>query len=88
MQAFLSRSPATNLSLPLASGSSRIDAQLPQVRGPQQVRDVVHGRGGELRQDLGLDLEELPAERLAHADAVVVSGRYSVSSGPVGSMSV
>ena len=37
--------------------------QLPQVRGPQQVRDVVHCRGGELREHLGLDLQELPPER-------------------------
>ena len=47
MLAFLSRSRATNRSLPLASGSSMMRAQLAQVSGPQVVRDVVHRLVGE-----------------------------------------
>ncbi len=54
----------------MASGSSRIARSCLQVRRAEQVRDVVHGRGGELGQYLGLDLEELSSERPLHADAV------------------
>ncbi len=39
-------------------------AQLGQVGGPEVVRDVVHGLGGELPDRLGRHLEERPAARL------------------------
>src|SRR6478735_2161894 len=39
--------------------------------GPEQVRDVVHGRCRELGEDLGLDLQEIPSKGPLHADPVV-----------------
>ena len=43
MQALRSRSPATNLSFAAGLGVVQDRPELAQVRGPQQVRDVVHG---------------------------------------------
>ena len=54
----------------VAAGLRVVDdpAQLREVRGPQEVRDVVHRLGGEQPQRGRVDLEERPAVRLEGAD--------------------
>ena len=56
----------------VAAGLRVVDdpAELGEVRGPQEVRDVVHRLGGEQPQRRGVDLEERPAVRLEGADAL------------------
>ena len=67
-QAFCSRSVATNRSFGDASGSSTIDAQLGQVRRPQQVLDVVHRLAHDRGDGGGVDLEEGAAPELRSFD--------------------
>ena len=82
MFAFFSRSRATNWSLLHASGSSRMFAQLLEVRGPQVVGDVVHRGLGEHPQRLGVDLQEAaPARSLDDLDPL---GREESVRGLVG----
>ncbi len=54
----------------VAAGLRVVDdpAQLGEVRGPQEVRDVVHGLGGQQLQRGRVDLEERPAVHLEGAD--------------------
>ena len=56
-------------------------AQLREVPGPQEVRDVAHRLGREQGQRLGLDLEEAGGPPASNVDTPsVVRRRYGVSS--------
>jgi hypothetical protein len=47
-------------------------AQLTQVAGPQQVRDIPHRRPGQQGEDAGVDLEKISPERLTAGQAARV----------------
>ena len=83
MFAFFSSSSATNRSLADASGSSRMRAQLREVAGPQEVRDVAHRLGREQRSAPRARPRGSGGRRPRTCDTPsVVSSRYGVSSWP------
>ena len=87
-QALRSRSVATNRSFGRGLGVVDDRAQLRQVRGPQQVLDVVHGLADE-RGDRGrVDLQERAARGLDDGAGRQRQTAVPVSSGPSGSSSV
>ena len=63
-------------------------AQLREVAGAEEVRDVAHGLGGEPRQAGGVDREHaLAAERARRPTQSPSSRRYGVVSSPCGNIS-
>ena len=77
------------MSLPVASGSSRILAQLRQMAGPQQMVDVAHRRFGQQADRLRLDHQNLLAIEFFDAHALVgqfAIGRFVLAEGEEGSI--
>ena len=72
MLAFFSMLRATKRSFGDASGSSKMRAQLRQMAGPEEMRDVAHGRGGEARQRSGVDGQNRLAAEGVGGDEVAV----------------